>query len=126
MARLFFIALLLSPAPLWAAEPEPINLFHSGLKVFLGLAVVVGIMLLFHVVNRKGFKFLESRQASRIRIVETRPVGGRKSLCLVEVEGERLLLGLGSDRVDCLHHFDGAKAGGRFEKELEAQVEAGV
>jgi len=52
-------------------------------------------------------------------------VGGRKSLCLVEVEGEKFLLGLGNDRVNCLHHFTAGRGGGsRFASQLEASLGA--
>ncbi|MFO7839142.1 MAG: flagellar biosynthetic protein FliO [Desulfosalsimonadaceae bacterium] len=121
MARLLFLLFMLHPTVLLAAEPEPVNLFHSGLKLFIGMAIVVGLMLAFHVIHRKGFRFLEKRHSGRIRIMETRPVGGRKALVLVEVEGERLLLGLGNDRVNCLHHFGAAGGGSRFDKELQEQ-----
>ncbi len=124
MARFLFLLIWLLPAELLAAQPEPINFFHSGLKLVVGMAIVIGIMLLFHVLNRKGFRFLENRHPGTIRIVETRPVGGRKSLCLVEVEGERFLLGLGNDRVECLHHFNTAKGGSRFASQLQASLGA--
>ncbi len=123
MARILFICLLLLPARLWAAQGEPIDLFASGMKLFVAMAVVVAIMLLIHALNRKGFKFLENRQSRQIKIVETRPMGGRKSLCLVDVEGERLLIGVGNDRVDLLHHFDISPAAGGFEDELRARTE---
>ena len=123
MTRVFFLCLLLMPAPVRAAS-EPIDFFASGVKLFVGMAIVIGIMLLIHAINRKGFKFLESRQSRQIKIVENRPMGGRKSLCLVEVDGERLLLGVGNDRLDLLHHFHAASASGRFEDELRAFVEA--
>ncbi|MCF8024799.1 MAG: flagellar biosynthetic protein FliO [Desulfobacteraceae bacterium] len=124
MARALFIFFMLLPSRLWAASPEPVDFFSSGVKLFVGMAVVIGIMLLIHVLNRKGFKFLESRQSRRIKIVETRPMGGRKSLCLVEIEGERLLLGVGNDRVNMLYHFNGTPDAGCFEDELQARVEA--
>lgn len=116
--------LMLAPRLVLAAGREPVDLFSSGLKLLVGMAVVVGLMLLFHVFSRKGFRFLESRHSGRIRIMETRPMGGRKSICLVEVEGEKLLLGLGSDRVDCLHHFGAEKGGSRFEEALNKSLEA--
>lgn len=124
MARAVFFLFYLVPAAAFAASPGSADFFRSGLRLFVGMFIVVGIMLLFHVLNRKGFKLLESRHGGRIRILETRPVGGRKSLCLVEIEGERLLLGLGGDRVDLLHHFDSGRAGGGFENKLRQAVEA--
>lgn len=123
MARILLVVLLLCPGLSWAGPPEPVNFFQSGIKLFIGMAIVVGVMLLFHVLNRKGFRFLENRHGGRIRIVETRAVGGRKSLCLVEVEGVRLLLGLGNDRVDCLHHFTPASGETRFERQLREEAE---
>lgn len=119
MARLFFLLFIfiIFPASAFAGQPEDLDLFASGLKLFVGLSVVIGLMLIFHVLNRKGFKFLESRHAGSIKIIETRPLGGRKSLCLVEVEGRRILLGLGNDRVDVVHSF----APGSFDQELRAR-----
>ncbi len=115
---------LAAPAPVFGADGVSVDLFTTGLKLFAGTAVVVGIMLLLHYLNKRGVRFFEGKNAGNIRIVENRAVGGRKSLCLVEVRGEMLLLGLGNDRIDMLHHFGGgagndrADREGRFEKEL--------
>ena len=119
MRALLFAVMILMPSPVWAMSAEPVNMFAAGMKLVVGMAIVIGLMLLFHVLNRKGFRFLEGRSAGRIRILETRPVGGRKSLCLVEVGGEQILLGIGNDRIDCLHHFAPP-----FESQLQARVEA--
>ena len=37
-----------------------------------------------------------------IKVIETRPLGGRKFLCIVKVRDEELLLGLSNDRIECL------------------------
>lgn len=118
MSRLLFLLLLIIPQTVWAAQPEAPDLFSSGIKLFAAMAVVIGLMLLLHVLNKKGFRFLERRHAGSIKIIETRPLGGRRSLCLVEVEGRRLLLGLGGDRVNVLERFGSLD----FEKELQASV----
>jgi len=124
MARLLFFILLIVPANLFAAETAPLNLFRSGLKLAVAMAIVIGIMLLFHALSRKGFRLLEKRQGGRIRVMESRPMGGRKALCLVEVDGQRLLLGLGNDRVELLHHFDAeANPATQFEKHLRSHTE---
>ena len=118
------LAALAAPTPAYGADGVSVDLFATGLKLFAGTAVVVGIMLLLHYLNKRGVKFFEGKSAGSIRIVENRAVGGRKSLCLVEVRGETLLLGLGNDRIDMLHHFGGGAGDGgtgregRFEKEL--------
>ena len=122
MARfLFFLALSL-PVEVLAASAEPLNLFRSGIKLFVAMAIVIGIMLLVHAMSRKGFKLLEKRQGGWIRVMESRPMGGRKALCLVEVDGERMLLGLGSDRVDLLHHFQQPGRPDGFEEELRSRT----
>ncbi|MBA2881311.1 flagellar protein FliO/FliZ [Desulfosalsimonas propionicica] len=124
MARLLFFFLLIVPADLCAAETEPLSLFRSGIKLAVAMAIVIGIMLLFHALSRKGFRLLEKRQGGRIRVMESRPMGGRKALCLVEVDGQRLLLGLGNDRMELLHHFDAAaNTTGQFEKHLRSHDE---
>jgi len=120
---LIFMFLLL-PEALWAASSAPAGFFLPSLKLFFGIVAVVGIMLLLHLLNRRGFTFLEKRRPGRIKIVEMRPVGGRKSLCLVEVRGEEILLGLGNDRVDFLYQIGSSKLDLRFEKELLEHVEA--
>ena len=118
------LAALAAPTPAYGADGVSVDLFATGLKLFAGTAVVVGIMLLLHYLNKRGVRFFEGKSGGSIRIVENRAVGGRKSLCLVEVRGETLLLGLGHDRIDMLHHFGGGAGDGgtgregRFEKEL--------
>jgi len=118
MARSLFIIFIFLPAQVFAAAPDSLNLFRSGIKLFAAMAVVIGIMLLFHVMSKKGFKLLESRQGGRIKVMESRPMGGRKALCLVEVDGERLLIGIGSDRVEMLHHFRQSDPSASFENQL--------
>ncbi|MBW1776905.1 MAG: flagellar biosynthetic protein FliO [Deltaproteobacteria bacterium] len=123
MAGRLFLVLLMFPTELLAGTREPMNLFQSGMKLLMALALVVGIMLLIHAVGQKGFKLLEKRGGGRIRLLESRAMGGRKSLCLVEVEGERLLLGLGNDRIDLLHRYDAGEGSGQFENELRSRGE---
>ena len=125
MIRTLLFALLVSPARLWAAPDSPPDLWLSGLKLLVGTLLVIGIMLLVYVLNRKGFSLFKSGRSNRIHILETRPVGGRKSLCLVRVRGEDLLLGLGNDRVELLLHFKEASDTDRFEAELQERFEAG-
>ncbi len=42
---------------------------------------------------------------NRIKLLGTRMLGGKRCVTLVEVEGERLLLGLGGDQVSLLRSF---------------------
>ena len=122
--RILLIALLL-PSEVWAASYDPPGLWASGVKLLTGTLLVVGLMLLVYVLNRKGFSFFRSSRPSRIQIVENRPVGGKKSVCLVRVRGEDFLLGLGGDQVQLLFHFGSSQDDHRFENDLQERVEAG-
>ncbi len=125
MGRILICVLILLPSRLWAASFSPPDLWLSGLKLLVGMLLVIGIILFMYALNRRGFAFFKSSRPNRIQILETRPVGGRKALCLVRVRGEDLLLGLGNDRVDLLLHFGASQGGDRFEDELQERLEAG-
>lgn len=94
------------PLPLWAAGTagEP-DLLGSALKMAAALAVICGILLLLYAAGRKGFRILPRTKDGRIEVVETRPLGGRKFLCLVKVRDQELLLGISNDRIECLTHL---------------------
>lgn len=99
----FLPLFLLFAQPLWAAEAatEP-SLLLSSLKMAAGLILVCGLLLLFYAASRKGFGVLPGKKDGLIEVLETRPLGGRKFLCLVRVRDEELLLGLSNDRIECL------------------------
>ena len=122
--RILLIGLLL-PSEVWAAPYDPPGLWATGLKLLVGTLLVIGLMLLVYVLNRKGFSLFRNSSPSRIQIVENRPVGGKKSVCLVRVRGEDFLLGLGGDQVQLLFHFGSSQDDHRFESELQERVEAG-
>jgi len=124
MARILSLLVLFFPAELWAASLEKTDLFFSGLKMFIGMIVVVGLMLLVYVLNRKGIGFLKKDKIGRIKIVEMRHLGGKKMLCMVEVKGREILLGLGNERIDFLFDFSDSRAVTGFENELRQHVEA--
>jgi flagellar protein FliO/FliZ len=124
MKRILCLLVLFFPAELQAGSMESIDLFFSGLKMFSGMIIVVGIMLLVYALNRKGIGFLKKNKSDRIKIMEMRHLGGRKMLCMVEVKGRELLLGLGNERIDFLYDFSGSPTNTIFEKELQRHAEA--
>ncbi len=89
--------------PVLAAEAisEP-SLLGSSLKMAAALAVVIGILLLLYAASRKGFSVLPQKKNGLIQVLETRPLGGRKFLCVVKVRGEEMLLGMSNDRIEYL------------------------
>ncbi len=102
MARML-IALLFVAQPVWAADAGAApSLLGSALKMLAVMVVLIGILLLFYAASRKGFGVLPQRKEGLIKVLETKPLGGRKFLCVVRVGGEELLLGLSHDRIECL------------------------
>ncbi|MEA3362561.1 MAG: flagellar biosynthetic protein FliO [Thermodesulfobacteriota bacterium] len=106
--------------PVFAADTiaEP-SLLGSSLKMMAALAVVIGILLLLYAASRKGFKVLPQKKNGLIQVLETRPLGGRKFLCVVKVRGEEMLLGMSNDRIEYLSKVP---SGDKFSETLQ-QVE---
>ncbi len=114
------VAFLLLLAPVFSVEAaeklaEP-SLLGSSLKMAAALVVIIGILLLFYAASKKGFPVLPQRKDGLIKVLETRPLGGRKFLCVVKVRDEELLLGLSNDRIECLTKL---KPDTRFSEQLE-------
>lgn len=93
-----------SPAIACAASQPGIEGGSMGgaiLQMIASLAVVVGIIFILYYIYNRWFKGMAGGRiaSGRIRIVETRYLAPKKSLLLVEVAGEYLLLGNGSEGV---------------------------
>lgn len=72
---------------------------NSSFRVIWGLLVVLGIILLLYGLLKKKFSLLAHSPQQQIRIVEIKPLMGRKALCLIEVRGQEYLLGISGDRI---------------------------
>ena len=103
--RLLCIVLSLPVSAFAAETPGDASLLMPALKMLGALAVVVGLLLLIYAASRKGFGFLPKQREGSIKILETKPLGGKKFLCLVSVRGEELLLGMSHERIECLSKF---------------------
>ncbi|MCK4502029.1 MAG: FliO/MopB family protein [Desulfuromonadales bacterium] len=118
--RVMVFILLLMAQPVFAADPVAApSLLSSSLKMAAGLAVVIGLLLLLYAASRKGFGVLPQKKNGLIQVLETRPLGGRKFLCVVKVRDEEMLLGLSNDRIEFLTKVP---AGDKFAVALQ-QVE---
>jgi flagellar protein FliO/FliZ len=108
------LTLLLLSVPFTAAASggEGGFSFAASLVQMLGsLAVVLGLIYLFTHLSRRWFKGglgLIGRQnhISYIRVVETRHMAPKKSLLLVEVAGEYLLLSNSSEGISLIKQID--------------------
>lgn len=93
------IGLLLWPVCA-SAETGRFDAMDSSLRMIWGLLVVLGIILLLYALLKKRFSLLANSPQQQIRIIEIKPLMGKKALCLVEVRGQEFLLGISGDRVD--------------------------
>lgn len=113
------LLLLLMPAAAHAAESaEP--LLSGGFRLFIGLLLVLGLMLLMYALSKRGLRWLPGHREGRIQIRETRPLGAKKALCLVEVKGRELLIGVSHERIELLCEF-APSAQQSFEQTLQQQ-----
>ncbi|RMF87158.1 MAG: hypothetical protein D6739_02130, partial [Nitrospirae bacterium] len=90
-------AALLAAAPaaaeVGAAAPD---VGSAALRSVAALAAVVALVLLLSVVARRWLARVPAASGRHpIRVLASRPLGGRATLTLVEVEGERILVGGG-------------------------------
>lgn len=119
MLTIFFTAL---SASAFGAEGVPGGGWGDVLRMMTGLGIVLGLLLLLYALARKGVGGLSGGRTGLIKIVETRHLGAKKALCVVEVGGEQLLLGIGAERIDLLCRLEKGGASG-FEQSLQARME---
>jgi flagellar protein FliO/FliZ len=76
-------------------------------QMLASLAVVIGVIYILYYVSNRWFKGMTGGRASGlIRVVETRYMGPKRSLMIVEVAGEYLLLGNGSEGMRLIKKLD--------------------
>jgi flagellar protein FliO/FliZ len=104
-SKVFTLACLIflcqAPEALHAASSQMVET-DSYFKVIWGLFVVLGIILALYGLLRKRFSLLASSPEKNIKILEIKPLMGRKALCLITVKGNEYLLGISGDRINHL------------------------
>ncbi|GFE59493.1 flagellar biosynthetic protein FliO [Geobacter sp. AOG2] len=87
---------------------QEFSFFSSFLQMIAALAVVIGLILItWHFFNRFTRGIAAGRFAAKhIRVVESRYIAPKKSLILVEVGGEYLLLSCTDDRLTLIKQID--------------------
>jgi flagellar protein FliO/FliZ len=90
-----------------STSPE-FSFFSSLLQMFAALAIVIGLILVAKHFSGKLFKVLPAGRfvSKHIRVIETRYISPKKSLLLIEVGGEYLLLSNSGDNLTLLKHVD--------------------
>lgn len=87
-----------SPRAAYAASPQLVEL-DSYFKMIWGLLVVLGVIFLLYALLKKRFSLLSTTPEKNIKVVEIKPLMGRKALCLISVKGHEYLIGLSGDRI---------------------------
>lgn len=105
------IVLLLSMPSFACAEgntTQEFSFFSSLLQMFAALAIVIGLILVTRHFSGKLFKALPTNRfvSKHIRLVETRYISPKKSLLLIEVGGEYLLLSSAGDNLTLIKQID--------------------
>ncbi len=121
---LYFIAAALIGlfAPEKAAALSTDGILVEGyFRVIWGMLVVLGIMLLLYAFVRKRFSLYAGSSEQRIKVIEMKPLMQKKSLCLIEVDGEEYLLGISADRIDHIATIS-AKTDDSFAETLQKKV----
>ena len=81
------------------------------LKFLWGMLIVLGLIFLLYGLLRKRFSVFTPGTHSAIKVIEMKPLGGRRALCLVEVRGKEYLLGVCDQSISPLAVLDeGVKA----------------
>jgi len=68
-------------------------------RVIWGLLVVLGIILILYGLLKKRFSLLATGTNQDIKVMEIKPLMGKKALCLINVKGQEHLLGISGDRI---------------------------
>jgi flagellar biosynthetic protein FliO len=106
-----------------AAEPAwPAAEGLSAMRGLVSVAVVIGLLGLFVWVVRRGtFGVAPGRRSTTASVEATLPLGERRSLVVVTVEGRRLVLGLTPVQVSLLTELGPRPPG--FDVALQARLD---
>ena len=98
------VTTMLARAPV-ASVPD-INVTGELIRVVLSLGAIVALIFAAGWLTRR----LQSRQfvgGRRLRCIETMPISARERVLLIEADGKRLLVGVGTGGVRALHVYEG-------------------
>ena len=94
-----FTAQLAVPSLVYAGDALGTTDTTNYFRMIWGLLVVLGIILVLYGIVRKRFSLLSSSPGGNIKILEIKPMMGKKALCLVDVKGQEFLLGISGETI---------------------------
>ncbi|HKK33479.1 MAG TPA: flagellar biosynthetic protein FliO [Desulfomicrobiaceae bacterium] len=94
--------LLTVPGPALAGDADTGLQFSPVLRMLGGLGLVLGLILGGYGLLRSRIGSLPVRRKRAMRVVESCPLGPRKSVCLVRVRDREFLLGVTQQQISLL------------------------
>ena len=79
--------------------PEESPLSSNGVRMIAGLALCVGVFLIGAWLVRRASGKIKPMNTRSMRVVERMPVTSKTALMLIEVDGRRVMLAAGPDKV---------------------------
>ena len=92
-------------APVAASAAEPVSAGGGVLQVVLSLAIVLGTILLLGWLARR-LRVMPRGRSGALRVVDEVAIGAKERAVILEVDGARLVLGVGEGGVTLLHRGD--------------------
>ena len=87
-------------------NPSP-DMLTTALKMFAALGVVLGALFVAYYFTRRLSKSDRSGSKEKlVRILANKFIGVKKNICVVEVPGSILILGVTNDRITLLSQID--------------------
>lgn len=82
------------------------ELIAAAVKLIGVLALIVGGLLAFNVYSRRFFKTGARGGGRALRVLESTPVGLKKSVTLIQVPGAVLVVGITNERITLLDRIE--------------------
>lgn len=102
------------------------DILASSFRVVWGLLIVLGVILILYALLKKRFSVFAGGAEKEIKVLEIKPLLGKKALCLVEVRGREYLLGISDNQISNIATLPPQKNNPTFEETLQAETgEAG-
>lgn len=89
---------------------EPAFAFDELLKLLVALGVTIGLFYAL-ALFMKRLQVGTGRSGSLITVLGAMPLGGKEKIWIVDVAGEKLVIGTTPGNVNCLHVLKGGEAG---------------
>ncbi len=112
MTNRLLVSLVLLPAVAQGAESQPggssFGFLASFFQMLAALFLVIGLILLTYYISTRLIRKMPAIRpgGQHIRVLEVRPMGPRKSLILVEISGEYLLLSSSAEQLSLIKQID--------------------